>query len=349
MCNIAGYVGTKRAAPILIEMLKKEEYYNAGFYSGIATIHEGKLYYAKLTGDTDRLVAMTKAAEFPGCIGIIHGRTKSGGGDAWAQPFIGTKGGTDNPCVAYVANGSQGYFSDEVTKSISPIAKELYSQGYNLPSKCKIDAPRYATLPDGDGVHSSEVMAQQIMRYVDGGSSLSKAMESSFADMPGEIVGLAIALSEPCSIAFAKVNQPMMVAHSAHGTYVGTTSICFPKDAGDAFSLPCMSYGNIYHGNVCIKPFENNFCTVSPIDTLLRQKVLDFVLDALSKEKMSFSELYKKVKALFNLEKYNCAPVTHITYETVQPLIADGTIKTEVIKVDGVFEGITAPQIQLWI
>lgn len=349
MCTIAGYIGKKRAAPILIEMLKKEEAYNAGFYSGIATIHEGKLYYAKLTGDTDRLVAMTNASELPGNIGIIHGRTKSGGADAWAQPFIGTKGGNGEPYTAYVANGSQGFFSEEVTKNISPIAKELYSLGYDLPSKCKIDAPRYATLPDGDGVHSSEVMAQQIMRYIDGGKSVSEAMENSFADMPGEIVGLAITLSEPCSIAFAKVNQPMMVAHCGHGTYVGTTSICFPSDAGEAFALPCMSSGNIYHGKVCIEPFKNMFCTVSPIDTLLRQKVLDFVLDTLSKEKMSFSDLYKKVKALFDLEKYNCAPFTHITYETVQPLIAEGTIKTEVIKADGVFEGITAPQIQLWI
>ena len=35
MCNIAGYVGTKRAAPILLEMMKKEEGF-AGGYSGQA-------------------------------------------------------------------------------------------------------------------------------------------------------------------------------------------------------------------------------------------------------------------------------------------------------------------------
>jgi hypothetical protein len=97
------------------------------------------------------------------------------------------------------------------------------------------------------------------------------------------------------------------------------------------------------------KPFEKPVCKIAPITAELRHRVYEFVLDTLSKEKMSFSELYKKVKELFNLEKYNCASCTHITYETVQPLIADGTIKTEVIKVDGVFEGITAPQIQLWI
>ncbi|MBE6703887.1 MAG: hypothetical protein E7583_01350 [Ruminococcaceae bacterium] len=349
MCTIAGYIGTKRAAPILVEMLKKEEYYNAGFYSGIATIHEGKLYYAKLTGDTDRLVALTNAMDLPGNVGIIHGRTRSGGGDLWAQPFIGTKNGNGDPYVAYVANGSQGYFSDEVEKSISPIAAELYSLGYGLPSKCKIDAPRYATLPDGDGVHSSEVMAQQIMRYIDSGENLSKAMERSFTDMPGEIVGLAIALSEPDRIAFARINQPMNVSHSEHGTYIGSTSICFPEDAGEAFSLPCMSYGNIYNGKAEILPFEKPVCKIAPISAEITHRAYDFVFDSLSKEKISFMELYQRVKSLFDHKKYDCTPAAHLTYETVKSMIAEGVIKTEVVTVDGVFEGITAPQILLWI
>ncbi len=47
MCNIAGYVGERQAAPVLIEMLKKQEGFAGGFYSGIATIHEGRIYYAK--------------------------------------------------------------------------------------------------------------------------------------------------------------------------------------------------------------------------------------------------------------------------------------------------------------
>ena len=44
MCNIAGYVGSKQAAPVLLEMLKKQEGFDSGFYTGIATIHEGKFF-----------------------------------------------------------------------------------------------------------------------------------------------------------------------------------------------------------------------------------------------------------------------------------------------------------------
>ena len=46
MCVIAGYSGNRRAAPILIEMLRKIEYYDGGYATGIATVHEGKIYYA---------------------------------------------------------------------------------------------------------------------------------------------------------------------------------------------------------------------------------------------------------------------------------------------------------------
>ena len=41
MCNIAGYIGDKSAAPILIEMMKKQEGFGGGFYTGLS-IHDGK-------------------------------------------------------------------------------------------------------------------------------------------------------------------------------------------------------------------------------------------------------------------------------------------------------------------
>lgn len=74
MC-ILGYNGTKPAAPLLIEMLRRTEGMDAGCYTGIATLHEGKIHYRKLAGNLDRLLAETDAIELPGSIGIIHSRT----------------------------------------------------------------------------------------------------------------------------------------------------------------------------------------------------------------------------------------------------------------------------------
>ena len=61
MCIIAGYTGDKPAAPIIIEMLKKTEYIDGGLSTGIATIHEGKLYMRKVVGDVDTLIRETDA------------------------------------------------------------------------------------------------------------------------------------------------------------------------------------------------------------------------------------------------------------------------------------------------
>ena len=88
MCNIAGYVGIRPAAPILIEMIRRQEGLAGGYYTGLATIHEGRIHYVKLTGDVDRLLAETDALSLPGTIGIIHSRSKAGGGDEWAHPFV---------------------------------------------------------------------------------------------------------------------------------------------------------------------------------------------------------------------------------------------------------------------
>ena len=343
MCTIAGYIGEKRAAPVLLEMLKREESFDSGYYSGIATIHEGRLYYAKLTGDVSRLEALTDAASLPGNIGIIHSRTKSGGGDAWAQPFIGTKDGKGEPYIAYVANGSQGIFAAEVEKSISPIANELFSLGYGLPSKCKIDAPRYATLPDGEGVHSSEVMAQQIMRYVDGGAALSDACEKAFCDMPGEIVGLAISLSEPETISFARINQPMNVAFCSHGVYVGTTAMCFPSDASEPSLLPAFSSGTISRGDFRVKPFEKRFCTVAPLTPAYRGFVCEYVQKALGEKKRSFGEMRKMLIEASDRSKYDIYPVSQTVYECIKHLLDEGKIGCEITTVAGVSDGITAP------
>ena len=51
MCNIAGYSGSRQAASILLEMLRKQQPYDGDMSTGVATIHEGKLYYKKLVGD----------------------------------------------------------------------------------------------------------------------------------------------------------------------------------------------------------------------------------------------------------------------------------------------------------
>ena len=92
MCNIAGYIGKRQAAPILIEMMKREEGFAAGYYTGM-TVHDGsRLVSDKVIGGLDRFLAETDCAAFVGTCGFIHSRSKSGGGREWGQPFLSADG-----------------------------------------------------------------------------------------------------------------------------------------------------------------------------------------------------------------------------------------------------------------
>ncbi|MBQ8751602.1 MAG: hypothetical protein IJZ13_00675 [Clostridia bacterium] len=166
MCNIAGYVGTQPAVPLLIEMMRRQEGFCGGYYSGIATLHEGKIYYAKLTGDLTRLVDSTEAANLPGTVGIIHSRSKSGGGDPWAHPFVGEREGVVR--TAYVANGEVGFFAPR-TPEYNVLARQLLEQGYTMHSRVPAQGDAYNVLGDGTAVHMSDVMSQLILRHMDGG------------------------------------------------------------------------------------------------------------------------------------------------------------------------------------
>jgi len=225
MCNIAGYVGSRPAAPVLIEMMRKQEGWGGGYYTGIATMLEGRIYYAKLTGDLDRLVAETKAAELPGNIGILHSRSPSGGGDEWAHPFVDDRGG----CVrlAYVANGAVGCFSDR-NRFVGETAQRLEESGYVFHSRTEQAVGNYPCLAGGGCAHMSDVMAQLIAEKIDDGMCAGDAMDLAFCEMPAEIVGLMLAVSEPDCIVWSRINMPMFVGFSDHGAYMATTPQAFP-------------------------------------------------------------------------------------------------------------------------
>ncbi len=339
MCNIAGYVGSKRAAPILLEMIQKQEGFDGGFYTGIATLHEGKIYYAKLTGDTEKLIKETNAANLPGTIGIIHSRMQSGGGDAWAHPFVNDKNG--EPTIAYVANGFAGAFQNR-NDEYTALTQKLLDNGYTMHSRVKIENPRYQILSDGTAVHMSDAMCQLIARNIDNGENETQALENAFCEMPSEIVGLLLSLGDPNAITYSRINMPMFVGFCSHGAYLASTPSAFLGDESEPIPLPACSSGRVSAAQLQITPYKQPLAYIEPITAKIKSQAYVAVSKFLCDGEKIFPEIKRQAVApLF--KSTTCLPAALLTYQIVNDLDKEGKLNIRTATVAGVDEN-TAPK-----
>ena len=115
MCVIAGYAGSRLAAPVIIAMIERQEGLAGGFYAGMAVVEPDSLHWRKVVGVMADLRKQTDAERLPGCVGVAHSRSKSGGDAEWAHPFVACF-----DSVAYVANGSDGVWKDHPSRKEIP-------------------------------------------------------------------------------------------------------------------------------------------------------------------------------------------------------------------------------------
>lgn len=324
MCNLAGYAGNRRAAPILLEMLRKEEGFDAGYFTGIATVHEGKLYWRKVIGDVNELIKNTDAMDLPGTIGIIQGRSRCGdyGGDQnWAHPFINPRGN-----MAYAANGIMSKLFKDVT-DMSGQAKRLYEKGYRFPTSTDNELlyfyPSYAP---GCNVHVSEIMCFLIDEQMQLGYSDAEAMERAFCNNPSEIVGLMLNAENPDSITVGKVNFPMWVGHGDGEMFLATTALVFDDDlVSQSYSLPTNSIIEVSRDSVLIHPFQKPFTRI--YDKAPKEKIFEAVVNTLREGPKSFYPLGA------NIGQYLPTDMPYVkgeTYEVLKILKDRGCIEIDI-------------------
>ena len=343
MCNMAGYVGEFRAAPILIEMMKREEGIQGGYQTGIATYHEGKIYYAKITGDTDRLTALTNAAALPGNIGIMHSRSQGSGLDEWAHPFVSENDGVIRS--AYIANGGQGFFRKDRPK-LEKRAEELLALGYNMRSREKMETS-YPTLSDGTAVHMTDIMCQEIQFNMDSGLDGAASMDKAFHDLPGELAGLLLSLAEPEHITFSRSNMPLYVGFSSHGGYIASTALAFPEDADRVAQISSFVSGRLCKDSYTLIPYKTPIANMGQINDRRTQEAYNIIVSLLREGNKSCADLYKAVYPLFDgYDYYDAEP---LTYNVMQTLMKEGRLRTEIIRRPGKLDGITAPQNRYWL
>ncbi len=222
MCNIAGYAGEKRAAPILIEMIRKQQFFDGGLSTGIATISDGKLYTAKVLGNVDDLIKKTNALNFPGTVGIIHSRPD----DDFlvnAHPFLAEENKT-----ALVENGV--FLKEEnLVKKRDDIVKMLLEAGIEFPSAKITERPGgNPVLPDGRCISYDD----SYIGYVEylrknGTEDYMDAMTKASTDLFSDSVYLLVTENVPDSIFVSRMTRPMNIMKKEDGCYLATSQLAF--------------------------------------------------------------------------------------------------------------------------
>ena len=158
MCGIIGYIGNKKAAPILFEGLKKLEY--RGYDSaGICTINNGSLIVEKEVGKLDEIQGKVNFNDLKGNIGLSHCR--------WATHGSVTK---ENAHPHYDCNNSISIVHNGIIENFSELKDMLVKKGHNF--KTLTDTEVIANLIEDKFDGNIEEATRKALKQIEGSYSL---------------------------------------------------------------------------------------------------------------------------------------------------------------------------------
>ena len=181
MCGIVGAVAQRDVSPILLEGLKRLEY--RGYDSaGMAVVHAQVLSRMRRAGKVGELAQALVESPLAGGLGIAHTR--------WATHGIASEGNAHphicNDRIAVVHNG--------IIENFTELKARQLSQGFRFTSQT-----------------DTEVIAHQIVHYLDQGVALPEAVRRTVKDLEGAYaIGVIDRLDADTLIA-ARHGSPLVV------------------------------------------------------------------------------------------------------------------------------------------
>jgi len=206
MCGIMAYIGSKEAAPILLEGIKKLEYrgYDS---SGIATLN-GQVQIIKQKGNISKLENALVSFTPKGNIGIAHTRWATHGvpNETNAHPHISPSGN-----LTLVHNGIIENFMD--------IKQDLESKG--LVFRTETD---------------SEVIAYLIEYYqVSKNLSLLEASRKAIKQLDGSYAIVILHNAEPNQLIAARKGSPLVAGQNSNEFYISSDPMPLMGKASEVY------------------------------------------------------------------------------------------------------------------
>ncbi len=207
MCGIVGYLGTKNAAPLLIDGLRRLEY--RGYDSaGITVISGRSLCSAKTVGKVELLTEAAKDLQGQGTVGIAHTR--------WA-----THGEPSVP---------NAHPQFDCTESIAVVHNGIIENYSQLRKKLE---ENHRFLSDTD----TEVIAHLIEEYLIADGSFESAARRALADLEGTYALALLFAYEPETIIAARNGSPLVVGVGENEYFVASDPVAFLKRTNNVLYL----------------------------------------------------------------------------------------------------------------
>lgn len=182
MCGIVGYIGKRRAMPILVEGLRRLEY--RGYDSaGVAVVHRGRLKVTKAAVRIDELRELLDLSQ-PGGVGIAHTRWATHGEptDANAHPHL------------------------DAAKRIAVVHNGIIENSDRLRTKLADDGVKLASDTD------TEALAHLIAAELDNGAaSLEDAVRATLRAVNGAYGLVVLDVQNPGQLVIARNGSPIVV------------------------------------------------------------------------------------------------------------------------------------------
>ena len=270
MCGIVGYVGDRKAFPILVNGLKRLEYrgYDS---SGVALAQEGEIALYKRQGMVKAMEELALSRDVSGSTGIAHTRWATHGqpSDENAHPHISNSGN-----LVLVHNG--------IIENYQALKELLEEKNFHFHSQT-----------------DTEVLVNFIQYVQDQENcSLRKAVRLALSQVIGAYAICIYDKSHPEEVVVAKLGSPLVVGLGVNEKFIGSDATPFLEYTKDAIYLEDGEMASITAaGNLDIRLIEND----KAVDAKIHQLQMD--LESIEKggyDYFMMKEIYEQPRAIYD-------------------------------------------------
>ena len=270
MCGIVGYIGEKKATPILIKGLEKLEY--RGYDSaGIAVIENNKIEVLKDKGRVKNLNDISGIEELNGSIGIAHTRWATHGKPSKinSHPHMDQKGD-----FAVVHNG--------IIENYNELKEMLINKGYSFISQTDTEV-----IPNLISYYYSQDKGEDKEKFL-------RAVKNACMDLKGSFAIEVISKEYPDEMIVVRKDSPLVIGKGEAENYIASDIPAILSYTRNIYFLN--NYEFVEMSKKTIRFFDKNLKEISK-----ETKTIEW--DSSASEKDGFDhfmikEIYEQPKAI---------------------------------------------------